>query len=253
MDDIDTVLRAELVRAADTAPVFTALDRRPRPRTPRPHWTALAAAAAAVAVVASGGAWWAGTDDGSVEEASCPALLKFQGRIYQGHGDKLRTPRPGTRLGTGAPWGCGDGRRHVPVRALPGVSPDIAVLTDDGVWVADTVRSLPPEVAVLDKPVTCTHTGTTTVAGQWVASLPMPSRDNEVVLPRTAWVEADEGDTLPLDRWREVTIRIRVTRDTAGGDDPTLAEDTLRGPQRVAATVRCDGKRFVAESFTRAK
>ncbi len=252
MDDIDTVLRAELARAADTAPAFTGLERRPLPRTRRPRWTALAAAAG-VAVLAVGGDWWAATHRGPEEEASCAALLKFQGRIYQGHGDKLRTPRPGNRLGTGTPWGCGGGEGRVPVRALPGVSPDIAVLADDGVWLADTVRSLPPEVAVLDKPVTCTHTGTTTVVGQWVASLPMPSRDNEVVLPRTAWVEADEGDTLPLDRWPVVTIRIRVTHDTAGGDDPTLAEDTLRGSQRVAATVHCDGKRFVADSFTRAE
>lgn len=250
MDDFDTRLRADLLHAAETAPEFTGLHPSQAQRSRPSPWTAALVAAAGVAGIAGGGAWWASTDDPQME-GSCPALLEFNGRTYHGHGEMLRTPRPGARIGTGSLPGCGDPAQAVSVRALPGVNDEVAVLSDSGLWVSDAVGPLPPEVDMLDRPVTCADSGT--VAGNWVAlEGPMPTRDDELSPPYTAVVEVDQGDHLPLEKWRMVTIRLRVTPDTIGGTDGQLAEHALRGPERVRATVHCDGDRFVAESITRA-
>ena len=252
MTDFDTRLRRDLRAAADSAPTFTGL-REPTRRFPhtRPH-VLLAAAAATVAVTATG-LWWAGgIGPAAPPEASCPATLLFDGGTYLQHGDQVRTPRPGSRLGTGT-LGCSDGDQ-VTVRELPGADPDRVVLTDTGVWIIEDAAPLPAAAAILAQPVACTREQPFTVSGDWVSMTgPMPDDDNTLVPPYVAVIAADQGDHLPLDQWSSITIDVRVTPDTTGGTDPDLARTALRGPRRVQATVRCTDGQFVAVTLTAAR
>ncbi len=253
VDDFDARLRRDLAEAAGEAPEFTGL-RQSRGRSHRSR-VLLVAASTALVMTAAGAALWANVqDDPGVIEAQCPSTLKLGGRTYHGHGEMLRRPRPGKDLGAGLLLGCeGAKDESAEVFALPGADPGEAVLASDKVWVADTVDSLPPAVAELEQPVACEGTGTTTIAGDWTAvEGSMPERDYEVKAPYRAVLVADEGDRLPLQQWRQVTVTVRVTPQTAGGDDAALAKDALAGTSRVSMTVRCDGKTFVAESLSRA-
>lgn len=256
MTDFETRLRADLADAAEQAPEFSGLGHTVRAaRRRRSRWVAgIPAAAAAVLIGVAGVAWLAvdrspGRTGTGAGEASCAALLEFEGRTYVGHGEPLRRPRPGRLLGTGTA-GCGGA--DLEVRALPGVDPTVAVLTDEGLYVSGAVRSLPARVAELDRPVRCTGSGTSSVTGDWVSMEgPMPARDNELTPPYVAVLKVGRGDWLPRDRWETVTIRVRVTAGTSGGTDPSLAEYALRGSEPVTATVHCDGGDWVADSLVR--
>lgn len=247
MDDFETRLRIQLAEAGEAAPVFPGLEsRRARSRGPGP-WIGVAAAAVALAI---GGGTWIASRDGTPPQTSCPAVMEIQGRTYEGHGEMLRKPRPGKPLGTGVIPGCDDEDRSVNVVELPGVDPRVAVLTNGGVWLAESVASVPPEVAELDELVACAGEGTGYVAGDWVAvEGPMPTRDDGLTPPYVAVIQADEGNRVPLTRWSTVTIKVRVSTDTVGADDSRLADRALRGPERVSVVVHCDGGSFVAESL----
>lgn len=190
-------------------------------------------------------------------EASCAAILEFQGRSYAGFGELLRTPKPGRELDEGVLPGCDDQANEpaepnepVVVLEFPGVDVADAVLTEDGVWVAESAASLPRRVAASNQPVRCVGDGPRTVAGSWDAvSAGSPSEDDELSPPYVAVIRADEGPRLPLREWRSVTLNVLVTAETAGADAAGLADSALRGSDRVELDVHCEGRRFVADSI----
>ncbi len=253
MTDFETRLRTDLADAAEHAPEFTGLDRTARARRRRSRRVAAIPAAAAAALIVVASAVWLAADRpperAGTGDASCAALLEFQGRSYVGHGEPLRRPRPGRLLGTGKA-GCAGA--DLEVRALSGVDPTVAVMTDEGLFVSGSLRSLPPRVTELDLPVPCTESGTSSVTGDWESvEGPMPARDNALTPPYVAVLKAQRGSWLPLDRWEAVTIRVHVTAGTSGGTDPSLAEQALRGAEPVTATVHCERGDWVADGLTR--
>jgi hypothetical protein len=85
---------------------------------------------------------------GTVADASCPALLDWNGVRYQGSGYRL-PPKLGERLGEGTFPPCDDGggavsEQAVQVFAVEGVDPAAAVATegDLGVWLAPAYSGL---------------------------------------------------------------------------------------------------------------
>lgn len=248
--DFETQLRADLSHAAEAAPVFTGLEPTRRPRRSAAPPLILTAA---IGIALAGDAWWITTShEQPTDSASCPSILQFQGRIYHGHGEQVRVPRPGQILGTGTHPGCeGEKPYESEVRLLPGVVPTVAVVTLGGVWIADTADSLPAEIAALDEPVPCEGTGLTNLSGDWVAiQAPMPERDNDLTPPYVAVIKADHGRRLPLEKYAAVTVKVHINEQTVGGTDPALATDALRGSTPVMATVRCDGSVFIAEAIS---
>ena len=256
MTDFETRLRHDLDRAADLAPAFrgVAADRaagiaaRPH-RSRTPGWRGLALAAAVAAVAATTPLWWPGADSPS-EEASCAAVMEAGTVRYVAHGEVLRVPRPGRDLGAATVLGCSDvADRAVRAAALPGVDVTEAVLADGSVWVVDGGR-VPEEVQILSRPVRCSAAGTQTVGGDWVAVRgAQPEQDGALRAPYVALIQADTGDSLPLETWSSVRVEVEVTPRTAGGADPGLVGRALQGGVPVQAEVTCAGRRFVASSL----
>jgi hypothetical protein len=108
MSDFEQRLRSELHTAAQRAPLFRGMPIRQTRR--RRHRPTLVGAVVAVAAVMIGGLATT-IFQGSNEEtpaASCPALLRFDGRTYEGRGDLQRYPRTAGNLGRGTLLGCSD-------------------------------------------------------------------------------------------------------------------------------------------------
>ena len=256
MTDFETRLRHDLDRAADLAPTFRGVaadraagtDARPH-RSRTPGWRGLALAAAAVAAVAATPLWWPGADS-TPEEASCAAVMEVGTVRYVAHGELLRVPRPGRDLGAATVLGCSDvADRAVRAAALPGVHPAEAVLADGSVWVVDGGR-VPEDVQILSRPVRCSGAGTQSVGGDWVSVRGAPpDQDGALSPPYVALIQADTGDSLPLETWSSVRVEVEVTPRTAGGADPGLVTRALQGDAPVQAQVTCASGRFVASSL----
>ena len=283
-EDFETRLRQHLREAAGRAPSFTRL----RAPTPTPGATApgtpgrasgfgpagllrrlrwLAAAAAVIVLGGGGGTWWVvhpsgggvGPDQvnpGNGAAAGCAAMLTFEGRRYFGWGTLARTPRVVEPLGRATLPGCGDGdvpTRHTTPYSLPGVAVSTAVFADDTVWVARPLsqlrRGLPAELRDLTRPVRCDGDGTSTMSGRLTGVDKMPTgKDYTVQPPYTATFVATRGDTLPLDRYRSVTVQVRVTEDTTGSE-PAVLRAALGHGRPVTVSARCRGTAFVAASL----
>ena len=257
MTDFETRLRHDLDRAADLAPTFRgvasdrAADTDARPHRSRtPGWRGLALAAAAVAAVAATTPlWWPGAD-APPEEASCAAVMEVGTVRYVAHGELLRVPRPGRDLGAATVLGCDDvADRTVRAAALPGVDSTEAVLADGSAWVVDD-GSVPEELQILSQPVRCSGAGTQTLGGDWISVRgAQPDQDGALGPPYVALVQADTGESLPLETWSSVRVEVEVTSQTAGGADPALVARTLQGGAPVQAEVTCVGGRYVASSL----
>src|SRR2546426_9999860 len=83
----------------------------------------------------------------------CVFVAEYQGCTYHEVGVQI-APVEGQPLGTAVIPGCGGGthEQHISVAALPGVSPEVALVwrdVSDGVLVSDGTSELPPEVEML--------------------------------------------------------------------------------------------------------
>lgn len=260
MADFETTLRVELAKAADQAPGFTGLDVDASP-TPRSMLRRRAVMiAAALIVVTVGVSWWAsglGDDDNS--DASCASKMTFDGRGYVAHGEGLRTPRPGDMLGSGSTSACADGNGtagggDLEVFQVPGIEPRIAVFARDHLWLSEDEPTAAAAVQEFERLVTCEGAAPRTISGQLTAiSGPPPKVSYHVDAPYVATFVADEGEHLLLDQYSSVTVRLRVTDKTVGGEEPDLISRALGDGQRLTATVRCDGTTFDALSFSLAR
>lgn len=76
------------------------------------------------------------------------------------------------------------------------------------------------------------------------------AEDYHATAPYVATFRAHAGPGLPLERHASVQIRIRVTTETIGGEDPDLLRQALGEGDEVTATVRCDGQRFRAVALS---
>ena len=261
-------LRAQLREAADEAPAFRGLSddwstRRATRRRTRP-W--LAAAAAVVITGAAIGVGWqvlpggSGGHPGGGANASCAMTLKFHGVTYVlGGGDQVRTPHRGEALGTGIVPGCNDTgvdrpapSKHRRVYAIPGISPQQAILGSEGlVLVPRASHTLPAALREIYQPLACTRSGQSTMSGHLTGETFGGLREDagRVRVPYTATFEADRGSWLPLKRYTNVRITVRITDATTGGQDAALARAALQEGKRVAVTMRCDGSKFVATAL----
>jgi hypothetical protein len=265
MDLFERELRQRLVAAADRAPALPQrnlsldrdmnLDRATQPKPPHRRSPRLLATAAAIAVLAGGAGWWsfARSPEQEAGSALCANVLDVGGVRYVGLGGELRIPREGKYVASGVIPRCGgSAARSVPVYAFAGVTPDVAITAEGGVWAAEKLARLPAELAELRKPVPCAVVGVGQVAGVWIEVRGSePTANYQVPVPYTAVVEADTGDGLPLSLYERVAVSMRVTDQTLGHDDPALMRDTLGSGRRVQAQVRCVGDRFIAVSLRR--
>ena len=173
----------------------------------------------------------------------------FDGQTYWGHGGQVRIPRPGPVVGQGKMASCGEGTSSTfDVARFPGVEPQRVVLALGGVWLGDAYRSepLPAEVVALEASVPCTRADV--LVGDWISYVgPDVDSDGALKRPYVAVFQANEGSSLPLERYASVSVRVHVTSGTAGADDEELATKSLRGPSLVRASVHCEGDRFVAD------
>ena len=260
--DFENDLRRHLQGAAEDAPRFTGLradpprvtagpDRSRRRLAPVLVGVAAAVVLAGVVVVSVVGRD-SGRDSEPGSEAACAAVVDYDGLRYVAAGEVLRSPRPGPVLGEGTVPGCRDGNgavasRTVEARAVPGVPAGVAVITDDGVFVAEGVTSWPRPLDDLRRPLACDG-AVTSVTGTWISmDGPMPSSDGRLDPPYVAVVVADEGAGLPLDRYLSVTLSVRVTDRTTGATDAALVRRGLQGGEAVTFVVGCDGEAYVAD------
>jgi hypothetical protein len=240
--EFEMQLRADLATAADGAPALSPPEITPEPS--RRGWVGVCLVAAAVTVV--GGIVWVTRDGSSREEGSCPSYADFQGKRYGPRGEDLRLPKAGEVVGQVTHRACEEEDAWTSeAYRLPGVDPSVALIVDDGVWLAEDANGA--DFLAYDQPVRC-HGSDQTLRGDFVSLPgPPPEHDGEIPPTYTAVVKAYDGTGLHLDRYEWVMVRVRVTPDTVGGDAPALVTDSLQGPDWVEADVACtpDG-RFVA-------
>ncbi len=261
MTDFERELRERLRDAARDAPRFQGVRGGARRRAGRLH-RALLAAAAAVVIAGGGATWWAAqreSSGGGHGTGSCAAVVEFGGHSYHGTGEVLRTPRHGPSIGTATFPGCADTGDEAPddthARAyrIDGASPKTAIFANGDVWIRKGVDHIPDPVREILQPVACTGTSTIhgTMTGEVVKGGALMEGSHEVELPYTARFEADRGSALPLRRYSEVTITLRVTARTKGGADVALARAALWKSAPVTVDVTCDGAHFVATALHR--
>jgi hypothetical protein len=130
----------------------------------------LAGVVMAVTVSSCGGAVLGDGLGGQAANGSCAAILHWQGRTYMGLSTAV-SPRRAGRLGSGAYPPCNDtggssGAQQVSVYRLRGVRPSQAVLTDEGVFVADQTRP-PPKVQALVHAPSCSSRTAGAVVATW--------------------------------------------------------------------------------------
>ncbi len=260
MSENDENVRHLLRAAVAQAPAYDAgrLERAlvatvpPRPTTERRRRALPWLAAAVVLAIGVGSVgWWAASrDDRGQSQASCASLLDFAGRGYVADGALLNLPRAGGRLGVGTRPGCDDGggtvsAEKVAVDRIPGVDPGTAVLTDGVVWVSDDLTHPPASVVAMNTRVVCRPSGGSTLGGE-VIGYHGPVITSAISPPYALDVVVDRGDAVRLDRYAEVTVRLRVTDRTSGATDADALRRSLSEQSRVTATVQCRGDRFEA-------
>lgn len=258
MPDFEQELRERLRDAAKDAPRFAGVDGGARRRPRRVRW-ALLTAAAVVVVAGAGTTWWAGDDGGGNGAGSCAAVIEFGGHAYQGTGEVLRTPRHGASIGRATFPGCSDAsgeesrETHAPAYRISGVNPRSAVFANGDIWVKKGTTALPAPVREILRPVACAGASTIhgTMTGEVVKGGALMEGSHEVKLPYTARFDADRGLKLPLRRYSEVKITLRVTAQTKGGRNVALARDALWNGEPVTVDITCDGTHFVATALHR--
>ncbi len=202
------------------------------------------------------------TGDGG--DASCAAVLDFQGRRYVGDGSlpEGSVLQAGRRLGTGVHPGCDDGNGAAAtyesaVHAPPGVDQRLAVLTSgDRLWLADEADAAAvradPVLGDIRRPARCMLDRPLTLTGDWVGvtqadpvrgdgDLRPPARMRVVVPPPSPVVP-------PLFAARALPVTIPRGVDVPPQRDVVAM---VQGDAPVEVTVVCDGGRFVARSVRR--
>ncbi|QNN53805.1 DUF6281 family protein [Nocardioides mesophilus] len=279
--EVEQLLRRRLHQAAATAPGFAPGAVLAQPPTPEPagapHGSrhgrgpgrrprsrrltvglvgaGLVAASVAVAVPLLTGP----PDPGGTGEAKCVALLDFAGHRYLGDGSlgEGAELRPGKVLGTGVHPGCDDGggaaeTYESTVRAVPGVDPGVAVLSDGQVWIDEEAKTAPEFLTRARQAVRCDLDAPLTLTGAWtgVEQRAKVRFDGDVRAPARITVVVQGPSPVVPPAFAAVTLPVRLPR----GVDVPPADDVVAMLQRGAPlrlTVTCDGPAFVATALER--
>jgi hypothetical protein len=97
------------------------------------------------------------SNNGVGESVDCSYMVRYAGHVYEGNGVRV-APQPATRIGTGVTIRCPGHVQHVPVAAIPGVDPAVALSvpgTNDQILLRDGVTDPPPAVKRLLHARTC--------------------------------------------------------------------------------------------------
>lgn len=239
-------LREGLRLLAEEAPELGAA----RPRRGR---GGLLVAAVLVIALGVGGYVAMRPQQSSPGSASCAAILRYDGRGYDGYGEPARMPEPGDRIGTGILPGCDDSGgqdpveppKEVDVYRYPGIDAEVAVITRNGVWLAIGAAA-PKEWLTQGRRILCDFTGTRTVVGSWlgVRSKKPVRFDGDIRLPFTFTFQT--SDPRLADDYAHVTFRVRAADDLV---PPTVAvvDRLLWQGEDAEVVLRCDGDAFLAD------
>ena len=222
------------------------------------------AALAATALLAMTACAAGGTTAGGGGDASCAAVLDFDGRRYVGDGliGEGSVLKEGRRLGTGVQPGCDDGNGAAEslesvVHVLPGVDPRVAVLTTgDRLWIAEeTGAAAVREDGVLRevrRPAQCALDRPLTLTGDWIG-VTQRARvrfDGDLRPPARMQVVVAAPSPVVGPRFAAQALTVTIPQ----GIDVPPAEDVVamvQGSVPVEVTVTCDRGRFVARSVAR--
>ena len=182
--------------------------------------------------------WSAGTSS----DASCAALLEYDGDEYGGHGDLKRQPATTGRVETGVAPGCDDGNgeapdRQVRVAELADLPMDRAVLVEGSLYVR-TDLPFPESARPWFVPPSCHTRGSFELQGDWISvqGPKEPRFDGDLRMPYRLGVRVTGG---PVE-YRETTIQVHVDERTAPTLGPDDVNTSLWEGGGVVAEMRCE-------------
>lgn len=184
-------------------------------------------------------------------EASCAALLDYDGHRYAAHEELKRTPETTGRTDSGTVPGCDDGNGaalayDVDVAELVDLPRSRAVLVASALYVR-VDRPFPEVAREWFVAPRCATRGPFEISGDWidVQGTDGPRVDGNLRPPYRVGMQVTDG---PRD-YLGTTIAIRATT----GTDPHLDGDDLKTSLwtggRLRATVRCVDGTFVAAAL----
>jgi hypothetical protein len=216
-----------------------------------PALIALSTTACGKGVVEAGPGSGAGAGAGM-----CAMSVEFNGQFYDGASVAV-APEQGERLGTATIPPCNDtgpsmdpeAEQQVPVAAVPGVDPAIAVMWVDRVdcvLIRRGTTDLPPELTRLQRPVACaTSDGTISLAGPWLGIMAANGDiEADLVPPYDLQMMAQDASE---DQYRRAFLSVRVPK----GVPPPLSQEDVASSLSTGGTIRvtvhCVGDRYVAD------
>lgn len=253
-DDLEADVARRLRDLAATAPALDPGRRRRRPVRP-----ALVVAAATVAVLGVGALTAVGLvavlpDGGATSDASCAALLAYDGVRYTPVSDVHRMPVTGEELpGTGRIDGCDDGVDEAPaedlaVRAVAGIDGTDVIVAAGDLWLRQD-RALPASLDGVHTEATCepgpaalTLTGTVTA----LESSLEPRFDGDVRAPYELEMQT-EDPALAGAGYAWVTLQASGGPGTA--PDPETVRRLLWDAGPATVELRCEAGRFAVVSL----
>jgi hypothetical protein len=187
-------------------------------------------------------------------EASCAAMIEYDGHTYLGHGELKRDPPTTGRSVTGTIPGCDDTGGQgsagsdgaVQVVELADVPLETAFWWNDSIFVRQG-RELPTSTRIWFRAPGCVTDGTFELVGDWlgVTGPKKPRFDGDLRAPYRLQVHVTEGPS----RYLRSTIAVHADVTT----DPTLRPEDVQASLsqggQVVAVVTCDARRFEAVSL----
>ncbi len=214
------------------------------------------AGTALLSACTSGSASLTGPDEGgrgsvASGEASCAAVVEYDGRTYLAYGDLVREPETTGRVGRGSVPACDEGEAAtgygVEVTELVDVPMHRAVLVDGSVYLREGQR-LPKAARSWFVPPPCTTDGRFELRGDWISAEGphRPRFDGDLRPPYRLGVRVSEGPR----EYVGTTIEIRATKRTDPALGPEDVKSSLWEGGGLVAHVECDDRTFVAVALT---
>ncbi len=196
-----------------------------------------------------------GTGSQGAGQASCAAVVEYDGAVYYGHGDLKRVPAVTGRVVRGVVPSCDDSGGQVP--SEPAAAVELAELADlplrTAVLLGGTLfvregHVLPARAARWFHAPACATAGVFAVTGDWLG----------VTGPKE--LRVDGGDLRPPyrvelrvtdgpSRYLGTTIRVHADAQTSPRLGERDVKTSLWQGGQVAARVACTGRRFGATSL----
>jgi hypothetical protein len=205
---------------------------------------AVASLAACAGTLADGGDQGAG-------EASCAALIVYQGTDYWGFGELKRDPATTGRQVRGVLPGCDDTGGQAPaepqesvqVAELVDVALETAFLWNGSIFIRDG-RELPPSARTWFRAPRCTTPGEFKIVADWlgVTGPKKPRFDGDLRLPYRLEAHVTDGPS----GYVGATIAVRADAATEPALRPEDVKRSLWRGGQVAGRVVCDAGRFRA-------